>query len=189
MTPLPRHASLRRPLLLHLQPLLTLRLPLPQPHLLKIHVRGIKRRVVAAVEGTFALEELGEVAGLDLFGFEGVHFAEGAGESGLGGVGEAVEVVGEFFANIVAGVVDGGAAAVFVGEFDGGEVFEGGFVFIVGFLFLGIDVFAGVGGRGFFLLFGAWGAFVPVVVVVWMVRLGPLFAFGALCTLRSSYGR
>ena len=83
---LSRQATLLRPRLLHILPLLTLRFPLQDSDFLKIHVGAVKSWVVTAVLRAFSFEEFGKVAGLDLF-FVGQHRGQGSGEGCLGRVG------------------------------------------------------------------------------------------------------
>ncbi len=192
MRPPPRKPPFLLPRLLHLSPLLTLRLPLQQPHLLKVHIRGVKRRALASLLGALALEEFGQVAGFDFF-VRREEGCEGASEGGLGRMGEAVEVVVYFLADIVAGVEDGDATLGFVGEGYGCEIFEGGFVFgrvFLGVGLCGVDFLARVCGWGLLLLLCAWLVVVLSVVVVGVVsiiRLGSLLALGTLYSVGSPW--
>lgn len=64
-------------------------------------------------------------------------------------MGEAVKVVIDFFADVVAGVEDRDFALVFIGKLDGREVLKGGFILgrvLFGIGLLGVDLLARVCG-------------------------------------------
>jgi hypothetical protein len=78
MAPRSIETTLPTPNLFHLHPMLTLRLPLRQPHLLKKHIRRIKHTRSISSICTFVAAEFCQLAGLDLrwFSFGGVVLSE-----------------------------------------------------------------------------------------------------------------
>jgi len=66
MRPPSREPTFPLPSALHILPLLTLRLAVQHPHFLEINIGGVKGRALPSLLGTFAFEECGQVARLDL---------------------------------------------------------------------------------------------------------------------------